>query len=179
VGLQRGFQRQGRSPKRKTAWAAGPNIVDSVLSATGTTLWTTGVQLTSPGEVTIARIRGSVHLTMIVSGAAGDGFRGAMGIGLVNFDAFTTGGVNSVPKPLDDEEWDGWMWYQYFDVRAVTATLSDGANAGSAHLRIPIDTKAMRKFNDFMILFGSVQLVESGAATVELQGDTRILGMLP
>ena len=38
-----------------------------------------------------------------------DGFNGAFGIGLVTRQALAVG-VSAVPTPLDEEDWDGWLY---------------------------------------------------------------------
>ena len=170
-----GFRRT--SARRKTSWAFGPTDVDTSLATTQTTLWTTFIALTVP-EVTIVRIRGMASAYLQSATAVGDGFRGAVGIALVTAEAITAG-VASVPTPLGDDDWDGWIWHSYFDVRAVTSTIADGVNAGGAVVRIPIDSKAMRIWNDNLRLFGVWEVVESGTAVAEAVASTRVLVKLP
>ena len=167
-----GFQRQTRSPRRSVQWAFGPNATNVALTATGPVTWTNGV-VTSL-ETTIVRIRGMILVTLTSATAAGDGFSGAMGIGIAGTPAFVAGSA-SLPTPVTESEWDGWMWHTFFQVQAVTATISDGANAVGASLRIPVDTKAMRKFSDAQTLFGMIEVTELGTAVAEVQADTRML----
>jgi len=120
--------------RRTTDWEPGPTSIDQTVSASASLLWTTG---TTPGHaVTIVRIRGMLDIYLTVASAAGDGFSGATGICVVAEDAFAVG-VTAVPKPLDDLDSDMWMWHHFFDVHALTVTLTDGVNAVGAHLRIP------------------------------------------
>ena len=170
---RRGFPQASR--KRKTAWGVGPQEVDRTLTSSTSVLWSAGIVLSSAApEATIVRIRGIMTATLEVVGAIGDGFFGAIGMGLVTSAAFAAG-VGSVPTPITEEDWDGWMFHSYFDVRAVTATIADGVNAVGVVARIPIDTKAMRIFREEMTLVGVTEVVESGAANVEMQGQTRVL----
>jgi len=109
--------------------------------------------------------------------AAGDGFLGAVGIGVVNENAFTVGGTTSVPTPVTDMDWDGWMWHQFFDLRTNVAGVGDGQSGIS--IGFDIDSKAMRILGDEMILMGCTEVVESGTATMEVSADSRILAKLP
>jgi len=168
------FQHPNRS-RRLTQWGVGPNIVDGAASGNQQTLWTTGSVVVD--KVTITRIRGFIHLLIKTSDAVGGGFRGALGIGLVSDQAFAAG-ATSMPGPLTDMEWDGWIWHHFFDIRTVTATIADGVNAVGASQRIEIDSKAMRRQDPNQTMFGMFEVAESANATAELQGDTRILDKL-
>ena len=177
MARRRGFQPR-TGARRKTAWTVGPQEVDRTLTSSTAVIWSAGVILTNEPEVTIVRTRGIITATLEVVAAIGDGFFGAVGIGVVTSAAFTAG-VASVPTPLTEEQWDGWLFHTYFDVRSVTATIGDGVNAVGAVVRIPIDSKAMRIFTEDMTLIGVTEVVESGASNMEMQGQTRILVKLP
>ena len=176
--FSRGRQHRSRSPKRLVQWDAGPQAGGLGVSATGATLWTQGVVLVSEPNTTIVRIRGYASILLLSAAAAGDGFKGALAMGVASTTAFTAG-VASLPSPLTEPEWSGWIYYQMFDVRAITATIADGVNGPGATFKMNIDTKAMRKFRADETLFGSIEVVESGTATAELNADTRALLKLP
>ena len=112
------------------------------------------------------------------SDAAGGGFFGALGIGVVTSDAFAVG-VTAVPNPVDDADWDGWMWHQFVSVHTITATIADGVNAQGVYARVPIDTKAMRKIPLNETVFLSLQVAEAISATMEVFADSRMLLKLP
>jgi len=135
------------------------------------------VQATVEG-LTIVRIRGIITVTLSTAAAAQDGFFGAFGFIMVTNEAFAIG-ITAVPTPLTDEDQEGWMWHQYFDVRTPTGTISDGVNAVGAVSRFDIDNKAMRKIPVGMTLAGVTEVVESGTAVIEMQGQTRMLVKLP
>ena len=162
----------GRS-RRLTAWGIGPEVVNGFHSATVNSVWTTGVVPGAEG-FTIARIRGFIHYQMQSGAAAGDGFFGAAGIGLVTDEAFAIG-ATAMPDPLSDNDWEGWIWHSFFDVRVATGTFADAVNASGVSQRLEIDSKAMRKFPVGWTLFGMTAVTESGAASVEVNGDTRVL----
>ena len=172
-------QFRGRSSsRRKTGWEEGPFSGVVALSAVGATLWGVGQQALFDG-LTIARIRGEA-LLWINSGGVLAGFQ-SYGIGLcvVTASAFTFG-VTAVPSPLTEIEWEGWMFHH-----VGAAIVQPGATAGE-HLgsvgavRIPIDTKAMRKIGSDEVLCGVVEMgTEVGAATAQFSAQTRQLLMLP
>ena len=151
------------------------------VSSTGKTFWTNGVQLSGLVEATIVRIWGYLSIYLSLGTSSLDGFAGAVGIGIVNSDAFAIG-PTAIPNPQTDLEWNGWIYHQFFDVRAIAAQ-SAGANvsinANSAVFRMPIDSKAMWKLHEFETVFGMVGLVEGGVSSMEVNADTRMLLKLP
>jgi len=165
--------RQG--PRRLTSWAGGPDGLDIEFSGDGASLGTNGFLFTTSG--TIVRIRGLFSARLESSTAAGDGFRGAFGLGMVTQAAFNAG-VASLPHPFDEVDWDGWMYHRFFDARDVTATHTDGANAVAAVQQFEIDSKAMRKFEEDGAMVGVIQVIELGTATIVAAWDTRILAKL-
>ncbi len=158
--------------KRLTDWAFGVDILNQTIDASEKILGTTS--LTTAEQQTIVRVHGVLHVTLITASVAGAGFLGAAGIALVNTDAFGQG-INSIPGPLTDAHWDSWLWHSFWDVRALTGTIGDGANSGAAHQRIAIDSKAMRRWDPAETLVIMVEGVEVGAASATLNCDTRIL----
>ena len=176
--LRRGFPARSRSLVRKTVWGFGPDAAQIALSATGSTLFTTGIVLNNLAQVTIVRIRGLCAIQLLTVDAVGAGFFGAIGIGIVSTPAFTAG-IASVPTPITEANWEGWMFHQFFDVRSLTTTLGDGANAVKAVENMVIDTKAMRKFGQDETLMAVVEVFESTNASMELTSDMRVLVKLP
>ena len=164
-----------RSAKRTVIWNDGPNstVVQS-LSAAVNTVWTLGQ--TALGGVTIVRIRGSIGLWLETATAIGDGFtRVSIGIGIVTADAFSTG-VGAMPGVISDKNWGGWMFYSDLGP-FIGLSVTEGENTSPlAQVRVPIDTKAMRKVAPNETVFGMVSAsAEIGAATLSFVGDTRML----
>ena len=172
------FSRGSRHPsriatRRKTAWGVGPQAADLAISASGKFIWTIAVALQNEPAATLVRIRGLMSLTQLTTSAAGEGFFGALGIGIAA-DTAVAAGTASLPGPLSEQNWPGWMFHQFFDIRSITATIADGVNS-PLHQSMVIDTKAMRKMGQDENLFAIVEVVESGTATLEIHGDTRVL----
>ena len=171
-----GHSRGSRFPRRSarsTSWELGPSEVNGGFTLSGAALWA-GTVTTSLPKSTLIRLRGLVRVTLLTAGSAGDGFFGAYGIGLFTKEAVAIG-VTAVPTPLSDENWDGWIWHSYWDVRSTTATIADGVNAGGVVKDVDIDSKAMRIWTDEYTLLGVSEAVESGVATCEIQGSSRAL----
>ena len=171
---RRGFTPRSR---RATVWSIGPEDIDGGASVSADDLWSGGVSLNIP-EATIVRIRGLFRIYLNSATAAADGFEFGIGIGLVTAEAFAAG-TTAVPSPLGDEDWDGWMFHHYGDIRSLSGTHSDGVNAVGGVFSIDIDSKAMRKWNDSLVLFGKTQLVESGTASATIHAVSRVLIKLP
>ena len=171
------FQRQTRSPRRLTSWGVGPQAVRTAVSSIGKTLWTTGVILGIPAG-TLVRTRGEVGMSLSLATNAGDGFNGAVGIGIVTTDAFDIG-VTAVPGPFSDPDWEGWLWHSYWSLRGVAAQSlgQDVArNAVGGELKIPIDSKAMRKWSENETMIGVLEAaVETGVSNMNFVADTRLL----
>ncbi len=72
------------------------------------------------------------------------------------------------------------MYHTFFDVHAVTATIADGVNAVGVIFNKEIDSKAMRKWqDDGTTLFAKLEVIEIGAANIEVFFDSRVLIKLP
>ena len=176
----RGFRPLIRGPARKTAWGVGPtsNAVQES-TGTGTVLMTQGSVATSEG-LTLVRTRGEMMLWLTNATADGDGFHGAIAIGVVTLEAFTAG-IASIPGPLASDDWDGWLWHQYFTLLSnglmsgAAQTDRNSVNPVVAGVRYQIDSKAMRKFPDDMVIFGIVQQTEVGTSTLRMFMQTRLL----
>ena len=128
--------------------------------------------------MTLVRIRGEMVLWVAVATAVGDGFtKGAAGIGIVTNDAFAIG-ATAMPGPFTDPEWNGWIWYQSL-AAIVSLETTEVARGPMGAVRIPIDTKAMRKLNANDTVFGAVELsTEVGTTTINFTMNTRMLSKL-
>ena len=168
---RRGTFRGPLRSKRTTAWGVGPQDRDGTLGTSGVALWSSGVT-TSSGKVTLVRLRGLAMVQLLTADAVGAGMHGAVGIGIATSAAFVAG-AGSLPTPLTEIDWDGWLWHNVFDVRAITATRADGVNSNGARQIMEIDSKAMRKFDEDMTLFGAWETVESTNSSIEMQATTR------
>ena len=172
-------QRGSSSPRRKTSWIIGPDqaLIASFTSA-GSRLWSLGVQ-TGLDANTIVRIHGEYTLSLSAVTSIGDHFAAVgLGIGLCTDEAFAAG-VASVPGPLTDHDWDGWMWHSLHGMfRGVETT--EVQRGPMEAVREKIDSKAMRKFDEGMTVFGAVELgTETGAVTLDFTVRTRMLIKLP
>jgi len=160
-----------RSPRRLNDWGLGPGgTVVTTLAASGAQLVGGGI-ISTVGGITIVRIRGLAEVCLISSTSPGDGFFGALGIGIASSAAFDAG-IASLPTPITDAEYDGWLWFNFFSVHESSA---DEAGSGCSHYSAEIDTKAMRKIDGDIRIYAAVEVVEIGTAIANLHLDSRAL----
>ena len=170
-----GFRRTGGA-RRKTSWELGP--FGSVgFTAASTSLIPTSSQATLPG-LTLIRTRGELNVALSTVTTALDGYsRIGAGIGIVSENAAGVG-VSAVPSPLVDINWDGWLWYWTGSIFGVSTTVTN--SEGPANVRIPIDSKAMRKWKETDVLVGVFEVdTEVGSAIGTAKLNTRVLVKLP
>ena len=164
-----------RAPRRKKSWEAGPGqlAVQSAIAANGSSLVVSGAQATVDG-LTLLRLRGTLTLTLQIITSAIDGFAGAFGIGIVTLPAFTAGEA-SVPTPITEQDWDGWLYWTAFSMKGNAAGIGDAANAVNAQQIIDVDTKAMRKLRLNDVIYGAIEVAETGTAQLGWHFDSRAL----
>ncbi len=165
-----------RGARRPVTWAFGPSDASNVISSTSSQLWTVAVADPEHAEEpTIVRTRGSGVLWLQTATAIGDGFEVGIGLCLVTDQAVAAGSA-SIPRPITNRDWDGWLWHTVEYVNAVTATIADGANAVGALVRYEIDSKAMRKWDQGAeSIVGVLEATEFGTATMRHRANTRML----
>jgi len=162
------------SSRRQTSWNAGPAQSGTSITAAGTLLWATGSQAAEDG-LTVVRLRGELTMFVEVATSPFDGFLSiGHGICIVSENAFNAG-TASVPAPLDDIGWDGWIWYHLTEQLREASTTETG-RSGLSMVRIPIDSKAMRKNKRTDVLVGVSQFgTEVGTSTLTFSSRTRVL----
>jgi len=168
------FTRGGRSNSRRlTSWSAGPKSSLINVASTAAILWDTGAQALVDG-LTIVRTRGILVMTMRLATSVGDGFQNwAAGICVVSENAFNAG-VASVPAPLTDISWDGWLWHHQGG--HITSLETTEVHRPTGAIEVVIDSKAMRKIKNTDVQIGVLQMgTEIGTATVDFSARTRVL----
>ena len=171
----RRFVGQGRTPRRRVSWSPGPNGILSPAS-TAVSLFPTGSQAVVD-DLTLVRTRGELLLVLLTSSIAQGGFQWAFGMCVVTDNAFTVGGVGAVPAPLLDIAWDGWFFHSQGALKSPSGTIADMSSARV--LRVPIDSKAMRKLHNTDVVIGVLETVEVGTATMHAELRSRLLDKLP
>ena len=177
--------RRTSSVRRQTSWGLGSSSASGgqTLSSSGTSIGGLTAVPTLEGQ-TIVRTRGEFVVNLLTSSAPNGGFHGAFGIAVVTQAALTVG-VTAVPSPLDEEDWDGWLYHRYFHILSggiLDSSVVDDEdiiNSTTAALRVEVDSKAMRKLPVEEAVFCAVQVVEIGVATGLWQFDSRMLMKLP
>jgi len=170
-----------RSPRiarsrRRTGWTGGPgSSVNGSLTSSVVQLIGSGLATLADG-LTLIRTRGSFQCHLTSASGAGDGFHCALGLCVINENAFAVG-ATAVMDPIADVDWDGWFYHQFFDVHAASTTITN--TGGNAQVRIDIDSKGMRKMGEGDVVVGILESSEEGTAAAEFWFDTRLLFKLP
>ena len=169
--LRREFTR-GRP--RQTSWEAGTGSTGTTtVNSTTPSFVGQAVQAVVDG-LTLVRTRGHLRVTLTSQASALDGFRFAFGIGIATFAAVNAG-IASVPTPITEQDWDGWLYWSSGAVLAITGTEADGANALVIDHKEVIDSKAMRKFGEDMALYAAFEAAETGTGNLQIHHDSRML----
>ena len=165
--------------RRKVTWGVGPTQrAPQQLTAAGASLWALGSQITLP-DLTLVRVRGEFTAFIESATSIGDGYYElAFGICIVTENAFNAG-VASVPAPLTDLGWDGWLFHRLVSQMRAPSTTELFTSPMEA-VRIEIDSKVMRKEKATDVMIGVTELgTEAGACTLTYQAVTRVLDKLP
>jgi len=130
--------------------------------------------------LTLIRTRGDFLCYLRSAGAVGNGFHGAFGIAKATFPAISAG-VASIPTPIMEEDWDGWLFHKYFTILApgpiAVATAAQEALQGATAqaLRFEVDSKAMRKSDVNEAFYAVVEVIEIGVADMDWAFNSRML----
>ncbi len=165
-----------RGLRRKSSWLEGPRGSILAIATSSVNLHLTGVQATLDG-LTSVRLRGEYMAQLSSATAQGDGFRVVLGIGIASDNAFSVGGVNSLPDPIVDIAWDGWLYHVQFNLKASSTTITN--EEGATMVRHVVDSKAMRKFKSSDVMFGVTSVQENVSAILDVHLETRLLVKLP
>ena len=180
--------RSSRFPRsslvHRPSWSGGPSTAGDgqPISITSSIAVLGGVGATPTGDgITLIRTRGSFSCHLEAATTQGDGFHGAFAIGKATSAAFVAG-VASVPTPITEEGWDGWLYHQYFTINAggpiAAATAADQQNQVnnvSAALRLEVDSKAMRKITIDETFYFVIEVIEFGTAAMDFSFNCRML----
>jgi len=165
----RGSPRDGRSA-RQTSWELGTGgTALTQLSASGASFLGSAIAPVVDG-LTLVRTRGILQVQIESGTAVGDGAFGAFGIGRAT-SAAVAAGIGSVPTPITEQAWDGWLYHSFFAVhRGIT-----GDSSVSNTQSYQIDSKAMRKLPVDESIFAVIEIVEIGGVILDVWHDSRML----
>ena len=160
--------------RRSTTWELGPFGVRA-FSAGTPLLVPTNAQALIDG-LTIVRVRGEMLLQLATIDASLSGFsRIGVGMCVVTENAFN-GGSTTVPAPIADIGWNGWLWHWTGTITGTSSATTDVATSPAGIVRVPIDSKAMRIFKNTDVLIGVIEAEdEVGVATANMMFNTRVL----
>ena len=115
--------------------------------------------------MTLVRTRGDLSLFLSIATDVG-GYHGAFGIAVASAPAVVAG-ILSVPTPITEEDWDGWLYHRYFScfaggaiAAATAAQQADQVNATSAALHFEVDSKAMRKLSVDESVYAAIEVIQ-------------------
>ena len=160
-----------RSVRRPTFWEGG-RINQAVASGVSvSSVIVSEATLENSPNPTIVRSRGDL-LVMITSGGAPASGQFTSGLIVVTADALAAG---AVPSPLQDIGSD-WLWWSNRGMRTVSGGAASDEDGEAGIVRIPIDSKAMRKvgLNQALILVSAMQ-PETATVGVHIVGAIRVL----
>ena len=172
-------------PRRRKSWEEGPGDTSTVqVTSTAATFLGSALSPTLDG-ITLLRLRGRFQGFLVSSSVASGGFTGAFGIGVATAAAVTAGAA-SVPTPITEQSWDGWIYWTPVQLTSggiiaggVTAD-HDEVNSTIAAMDIEVDTKAMRKLKEEDAIYAMVEFgTETGTAIADFRFDSRVLLALP
>jgi len=181
VPRSRGSFRGRVSTRRRVGWDLGPGGTTAQTNFT-----TSSAQIASAAinalldGLTLVRTRGMLTCRLLSAAAVGDGFSGAFGIAKATTAAVAAGAA-SVPTPITEQEWDGWLYWTPVQLHA-SSVLSDTSvleNMGITTFVHEVDSKAMRKLDENESLYASMELVETGTGSLGWFFDSRMLFKLP
>jgi len=166
---------QARTQRRRTGWEEGTGGTGVVTVTTTAPVFIGSAVAILRDGLTLVRTRGHVSGLLIAASGINDGFIGAFGIGVAS-TAAVVAGIASVPTPIAELDWDGWLFWAPIWAKSNTATLV--GNVGTI-FRQMIDSKAMRKVGEDMTIYAAAEVVLDGTASLEIMHDSRMLFKLP
>ncbi len=161
---RRSFRGNNSRSARLTEWGGLADQGFVAVASTGATI-VSSIAFEDPG--TLIRSRGSIGVHPTDFTADGN-VVGAFGAGIVSFEAAAIG-VTAVPHPYRDSDWGGWMIWESYQFR-----LEHDSNIGKfmPTIRIPIDSKAMRKVGPNEVI---VFVAESQEGAYQINETVRLL----
>jgi len=166
----------GRTPRRP-GWSVGPGGTLAI-SSSGQSIFLASSVVASD-DVTVIRTRGLLTLFLQSASSALDGYTGAVGICKVTQNAAGIG-ITAVPHPITDIGWDGWLWYQFFSVKAAIGAVAtdEPSYPPTQSAQYVVDSKAMRKSNLTDNFVAVIEVTETGVAALGVRLDTRMLSKI-
>jgi len=123
---------------------------------------------------TILRIRGAWNVAAQNIGI-GELIQVSMGIGVVTEQAGAVLG-SATPNPVDQGDWDGWMYHSTLIIAGNDTVTQPNANVG--YTQVDIDSKAMRKVQQgdgYFVSFQAFNISAVGVPFLDIAAWWRIL----
>ncbi len=166
----RNFSRTVRGPRRQTEWLGSAIQGYTAIAAGAKQLNSSFAFIATPeAPVTITRTVGSIKFGL-ASNAGDADLIGAMGICVVS-DLALAAGAASIPGPITDAAWDGWLMHVFFSFQLE---FNDSTGVFIKSQRVDFDSRGMRKVPD--PAYSLAIMVENGGSTsIEVLPQFRML----
>jgi len=151
--MARNFGRRGgaiKPPQRQIAneVVEGNAQITFAAATLGTAVGSVGLILTA-AALTLVRSRGVFSVLLTNSGTSDAIIQAAFGIIVVQTEAFSIGGLNSLPTPLSDGE-RPWVVWQPLSVVAIGTNPDQGQP--DVFAQVAVDSRGMRKLKEGEVL---------------------------
>jgi len=161
-----------RTVRRQTGWGLGPGGTSVLtLSGTGSSFLGSVVVLALEEKATLVRTRGELDVYLRTSDGVASGLQGAIGVAKAT-TAAVAAGIASVPTPITEADWDGWLFWHPISVHTMDGDTGAGPPMSQ---RLEVDSKAMRKWTQEETMYAAIEVVEIGAVTADVFFDSRML----
>ena len=170
------FPRGSSTRRRAVGWEPGPEGILSPASSTSSLFGTTVVAIID--DITVVRTRGELLFQLLTSSVAQGGFQIGFGMCVVSQNAAGVG-ATAIPAPIADNQWDGWFVHWQGALKSLGPVTADNIVAVDRTLRVPIDSKAMRKLGETDTIVAMLETIEVGVSTMHAELRTRILVKAP
>ena len=164
--MARRIVRSAPGARRKVGWspgvASGANGSVQQIVSSSSVIFGTALAAQQDG-LTVVRLRGVFVARLTTISGASAGFFGAIGIAKASSAAIAAG-IASVPTPITEIGWDGWLYHTFIQLHGQTATAGDSVMDS---VRIEVDSKAMRKLNNEESFYGAIEVTEVGTCVMD------------
>ncbi len=151
------------------SWTAIPSVQEVII--TDSTVSGAGLAFSEPA--TILRCRGEILVHLEATLGIGDSVKFGFGLGVISSDAFTLG-ATAMPDPSGDAD---YPWVYWTEITLGSESVAVEQASGIQNLRIPVDSKAMRKMKPAETFCWIIQRTDLGGnppAVVDI-AQTRVL----
>ncbi len=166
-----GSQQLGRGARLRKIWC---RVVANGVNATAVQAAYLSCAVAESGlaDATVLRSRGEFLITAVPDAANDEAVLG-IGIIIVNQTALDIGGT-ALPGPIADANSDAWLYHSFVPLDGTTLTAADPQAIG-VNVRVPVDSKAMRRVAADQAVVFMIELNQATFASVTIIGGIAFL----